>query len=72
MQQHTASLMHVKERPFSFKILYACFSPIVSLSVGTRTLLMLSSVLAGVGWWFYEQEAGDKTGQLGRNNLKTG
>lgn len=26
---------------------------------------MLSSVLAGVGWWFYEQEVGDKLDNWG-------
>lgn len=51
---------------------FTLFSINCFLECGNQDLVNAVQCAGRAGWWFYEWEVGDKTGQLGRNDLKTG
>lgn len=75
MQQRTQCLSCMLTSGHSaLKYFMHAFSPVFNsfLECGNQDLVNVEQCAGRAGWWFYEWEVGDKTGQLGRKNLKTG
>lgn len=77
MQQHTQCLSCMLKSGYSalkdFCMHLLCFSINgFCCKCGNQALVNAVQCAGRAGWWFYEREVGEKTGHLGRNDLKTG